>query len=114
MTVEKTRQRAPWAPTSILRAGVALRNVVVETFRGFRADRGLDLAGSLAFATLLLAVPLLATFSLLLATFFQENVDEILDLANRAPPFPRRRACRRTCATSSRSRPRSPASGWRS
>ena len=87
LTVEKTRQRAPWAPTSILRAGVALRNVVVETYNGFNADRGLDLAGSLAFATLLLAVPLLATFALLFAAFFQDNVNEIVDLANRILPF---------------------------
>ena len=87
LTVEKTRQRAPWAPTSILRAGVALRNVVVETYNGFKADRGLDLAGSLAFATLLLAVPLLATFALLFAAFFQDNVNEIVDLANRILPF---------------------------
>ena len=87
LTVAKTRQRAPWAPPSILRAGVALRNVVVETYNGFNADRGLDLAGSLAFATLLLAVPLLATFALLFAAFFQDNVNEIVDLANRILPF---------------------------
>jgi membrane protein len=87
LTVERTRRRAPWAPTSVLRAGVALRNVVVETYNGFMADRGLDLAGSLAFATLLLAVPLLATFALLFAAFFQDNVNEIVDLANRILPF---------------------------
>jgi len=45
-------------------AGGSLRNIAMETFRGFRADRGLDLAGSLSFSTLLTAVPLLATFSL--------------------------------------------------
>jgi len=87
LTVERTRRRAPWAPTRVLRAGVALRNVVVETYGGFKADRGLDLAGSLAFATLLLAVPLLATLALLFAAFFQDNVNEIVDLANRILPF---------------------------
>jgi membrane protein len=64
-----------------------VRNVVVDTHDGFRADRGLDLAGSLSFATLLLAVPLLATFSLLLAAFFRENAAEIVDLADRVLPF---------------------------
>ena len=59
-------------------AGWSLRRVFGETFRGFRADRGLDLAASLAFASLLTAIPLLVTFSLFLATFFQENDDQIL------------------------------------
>jgi membrane protein len=85
--VRRSRERVPWAPTGILRAGATVRNIVVETYDGFRADRGLDLAGSLSFATLLLAVPLLATFSLLLAAFFRENVAEIVDLANRVLPF---------------------------
>jgi YihY family inner membrane protein len=87
LIVRRTRERAPWAPAGLLRAGVTLRNVAVETYNGFRADRGLDLAGSLSFATLLLAVPLLATFALLLAAFFQDNVAEIVDLANRILPF---------------------------
>jgi membrane protein len=87
LIVRRTRERAPWAPTGLLRAGLTLRNVIVETYNGFRADRGLDLAGSLAFATLLLAVPLLATFSLLLAAFFKENVAEIVDLVNRILPY---------------------------
>ena len=87
LIVQRTRQRAPWVPSPLLRAGVTLRNVIVETYSGFRSDRGLDLAGSLAFTTLLLAVPLLATFSLLLAAFFQENVSEIVDLVNRILPF---------------------------
>jgi membrane protein len=52
----------------------------VETVRGFTADRGLDLSASLAFATLLMAVPLAATFSLLLATFFRENDRAVLDI----------------------------------
>ena len=85
--VQRTRARAPWAPSGIVRAAVMLRNVAVETFHGFRADRGLDLAGSLSFATLLLAVPLLATFSILLAAFFRENVSEMADLAGRVLPF---------------------------
>jgi membrane protein len=65
-----------------------LRVVVAETFRGFRADRGLDLAGSLAFTTILTAVPLLATFSLFLVTFFQENDDQILAFLNAVVPYP--------------------------
>jgi YihY family inner membrane protein len=87
LTVQRARDKAPWAPAGILRAGLTLRNVLAETYNGFRADRGLDLAGSLAFATLLLAVPLLATFSLLAAAFFQENVGQIVDLVNRILPF---------------------------
>lgn len=85
--VQRARERAPWAPTSLLRAGVAMGNVIEETYHGFRADRGLDLAGSLAFTTLLLAVPLLATFSLLIAAFFRENTSEIVDLVNRILPY---------------------------
>ena len=54
---------------------------------GSASDRGLDLAGSLAFTTLLLAIPLLATFALLLAAFFQDNVGQIVDLVNRILPF---------------------------
>lgn len=69
------------------KAGWSLRDVASETFQGFRADRGIDLAASLAFTTLLTAVPLLATFSLFLATFFQENVTEILDTVNAILPY---------------------------
>ncbi|MGH9316717.1 MAG: YhjD/YihY/BrkB family envelope integrity protein [Thermoanaerobaculia bacterium] len=61
--------------------------VAAATVRGFRADRGIDLAASLAFATLLTAVPLLATFSRFLATLFQENVTEILDVVNAILPY---------------------------
>ena len=64
-----------------------LLRVVIETYRGFRADRGEDLAASLAFATLIAAVPLLATFSLLLAAFFQQNVTMILDVVNAILPY---------------------------
>ena len=60
--------RQPWT----------LRGVPAETFRGFRADRGFDLAGSLAFTSILTAVPLLASLSLFLVTFFRENDDQIL------------------------------------
>ncbi len=70
------------------RTGWTLRGVVAETLRGFRADRGLDLAGSLAFTTLLTAVPLLATFSLVLVGFFEENDDEILSVLNAVIPYP--------------------------
>jgi len=86
-TVQDVRRRLPWAPSGLLRAGVRLRNVIAETHSGFRADRGFDLAGSLAFTTLLLAVPLLATFSLLVAAFFKDNVSEIVDLVNRILPY---------------------------
>ena len=85
--VQRTHDRAPWLPASLVRAAVTLRNVVSETASGFAADRGLDLAGSLAFTTLLAAVPLLATFSLLLATFFRENVAEVFDLVNSILPY---------------------------
>jgi membrane protein len=64
-----------------------LLRVVLETYRGFRADRGEDLAASLAFATMIAAVPLLATFSLLLAAFFEQNVNEILDVVNAILPY---------------------------
>ena len=69
------------------RAGWSLLAVASETFRGFRADRGLDLAGSLAFTTILTAVPLLATFSLFLVTFFRENDEQILSIVNTLLPY---------------------------
>lgn len=69
------------------RGAAALRSVTTETVRGFRADHGVDLAASLAFATLVAAVPLMATFSLLLATFFEENVTQILDIVNAILPY---------------------------
>ena len=59
----------------------------LETFHGFRADRGVDLAASLAFTTLLTSVPLLATFALFLATFFKQNVATIFDLVNLVLPY---------------------------
>ncbi len=85
--VQRVRARTPWISPGLLRALVILRNVVVETFHGFRADRGVDLASSLAFTTLLTAVPLMATFSLFIATFFKENVATILDLVNLVLPY---------------------------
>lgn len=69
------------------RSGWSLREVLVETFRGFRADRGLDLAASLAFTSILTAIPLLATFSLFLVTFFRENDDQILAVVNAVLPY---------------------------
>jgi membrane protein len=63
------------------------RSVAAETLHGFVADRGGDLAASLAFSTLLAAVPLLATFSLLVAAFFEQNVNEILDVVNTLLPY---------------------------
>jgi membrane protein len=66
---------------------LAGRDVFREAFRGFHADRGADLAGSLAFATILAAVPLLATFSLFAATVFEQNVDEIFAVLNVALPY---------------------------
>lgn len=61
--------------------------VIAETYRGFRADRGFDLAGSLAFTTILTAVPLLASFSLFLAALFRENDDQILAIVNAVLPY---------------------------
>lgn len=69
------------------KAAWTLRRVVSETFRGFRADRGLDLAASLSFATLLTAIPLLVTFSLFLATLFRENDGQILAVVNTILPY---------------------------
>lgn len=85
--LEKARERWPWIPPRVLRAAVILRETVAETIRGFRADRGADLASSLAFATLITAVPLLATFSLVLAGFFRENVTGILEAVNAILPY---------------------------
>jgi membrane protein len=87
MVVEREKKRFPLVPESLLRIVVTLREVVVETFRGFNADRGADLAGSLAFTTLLTAVPLLATFSLFLAAFFKEKNDQVLEMVNRILPY---------------------------
>jgi membrane protein len=64
-----------------------LAAVAAETFHGFRADRGVDLAASLAFTSLLTAVPLLATFALFLAAFFKQNVATIFDLVNLILPY---------------------------
>lgn len=69
------------------KAGGPWRRVVGETVRGFRADRGLDLAASLAFASLLTAVPLLVAFSLFLATLFRENDGQILAVVNAILPY---------------------------
>ncbi|HEY3171398.1 MAG TPA: YhjD/YihY/BrkB family envelope integrity protein [Thermoanaerobaculia bacterium] len=87
MVVERAKARAPTVPESLLRILVTLREVVLDTFRGFAADRGADLAGSLAFTTLLTAVPLLATFSLFLAAFFKEKNDQVLEMVNRILPY---------------------------
>ena len=61
--------------------------VVLETIRGFRADRGIDLAASLAFTTLLTAVPLLATFSVLVAAVFDENDARFFDSVASILPY---------------------------
>jgi membrane protein len=68
-------------------AGWSLVEVATDTFRGFRADRGYDLAGSLAFTTLLTAVPLFAAFSTFLGAFFRENDDQILSIVNVLLPY---------------------------
>ncbi|MFN2386350.1 MAG: YhjD/YihY/BrkB family envelope integrity protein [Thermoanaerobaculia bacterium] len=83
----RAKRRLPVVPEPILRVAVTLKEVIVETFRGFNADRGIDLAGSLAFTTLLTAVPLLATFSLFIAAFFQEKDTQILDVINQILPY---------------------------
>jgi membrane protein len=77
----------PKAPRGLRAAVTAVRDILLETYHGFRADRGVDLAASLAFTTLLTAVPLLATFALLLATFFKQNVATIFDLVNLILPY---------------------------
>jgi membrane protein len=64
-----------------------IRRVAVQTAKGFFADRGPDLAASLTFSTLLMAVPLAATFAIVLATFFRENDLAILDAVNMALPY---------------------------
>src|SRR5437762_9626514 len=87
MVVERAKTRAPMVPEELLRVLVTVREVVSDTFRGFAADRGADLAGSLAFTSLLTAVPLLATFSLFLAAFFKEKNDQVLEMVNRILPY---------------------------
>jgi membrane protein len=79
--------RAPGTPRWLSAGVSAVRDVLLETYHGFRADRGVDLAASLAFTTLLTAVPLLATFALFLATFFKQNVATIFDLVNLILPY---------------------------
>lgn len=63
------------------------RRVLVQTLKGFYADRGDDLAASLTFSTLVMAVPFAATFAILVATFFQQNDRAILDMINFALPY---------------------------
>ena len=55
---------------------------------GFRADRGVDLAASLSFTTLLTAVPLLATFALFLAHLLQAERHDDLRPRQPDPPLP--------------------------
>ena len=85
--LRRAKRKWPILPESVLRGALLLWETLLETARGFRADRGFDLASSLAFATLLASVPLLATFSLFLAAFFQENVGTILDAINAILPY---------------------------
>jgi membrane protein len=63
------------------------RRVLIQTLKGFYADRGDDLAASLTFSTLVMAVPFAATFAILVATFFQQNDRAILDMINFALPY---------------------------
>lgn len=83
----RAKRKLPILPEPLLRALVTFREVFVATFRGFSADRGIDLAGSLAFTTLLTAVPLLATFSLFVATFFKEKDTQVLEFINNILPY---------------------------
>ena len=85
--LERARARWPRLPGRLVSGAVLLKETAAETWRGFRADRGADLASSLAFATLVTAVPMLATFSLVLAAFFRENVTGILDVVNAVLPY---------------------------
>ncbi|HTR03840.1 MAG TPA: YhjD/YihY/BrkB family envelope integrity protein [Thermoanaerobaculia bacterium] len=68
-------------------AGWSLLEIVGDTYRGFRGERGYDLAASLAFTTLLTAVPMLAAFSIFLVTFFRENDDQIIAVVNALLPY---------------------------
>src|SRR5262249_40704088 len=68
-------------------SGWSVFEVVGDTYRGFRADRGFDLAASLSFTTLLTAVPMLAAFSIFLVTFFRENDDQIISVVNALLPY---------------------------
>ena len=63
------------------------RRVLVQTLKGFYADRGDDLAASLTCSTRVMAVPLVATLAMLLATFFRQNDRAILDAINFALPY---------------------------
>jgi len=85
--LQRAHRLLPGVPFRFLRGALVLREILAETVRGFRADRGVDLAASLSFASLLAAVPLLATFSLFLAAFFKENVGTILDIVNAILPY---------------------------
>jgi membrane protein len=67
--------------------GTRARRVALQTVKGFFGDRGPDLAASLTFSTLLMAVPLAASFAILLATFFRENDLAILDAINMFLPY---------------------------
>src|SRR4029453_13963764 len=87
MVVQRTKRRVPLLPEALLRPIVLVREVVLETFRGFTADRGVELPRPPPFTTLLTAVPLLATFSLFLAAFFKEKNDQVLELVNRILPY---------------------------
>jgi membrane protein len=85
--VDRAKARLPAIPDPWLRASRTVSAIVLETIRGFRADRGIDLAASLAFTTLLSAVPLLATLSVFIAAVFHENDAQFLDLFNSILPY---------------------------
>ena len=76
-----------WSKGKLPAALETVATVVLETIRGFRADRGIDLAASLAFTTLLTAVPLLATFSVLGAAVFDENDARFFDSVASILPY---------------------------
>lgn len=81
------RDSLPAIPDPVRRVSGTVWGIVLETIRGFRADRGIDLAASLAFTTLLTAVPLLATFSVLIAAAFDENDAAFLEFFNAILPY---------------------------
>lgn len=85
--VEWTRGRLPAIPDPLGRSLGTVKCIVLATLRGFRADRGIDLAASLSFTTLLTAVPLLATFSVFIAAVFDENDAEFLDFFSAILPY---------------------------
>ncbi len=84
---ERVAALRAWTKGAVPAVWRTVEAVVLETIRGFRANRGIDLAASLAFTTLLTAIPLLATFSIFIAAVFDENDAQFLDFFNAILPY---------------------------